>query len=229
MHAYAVRPLFSLAILLGLSILGTCRPAAATAPAGEDPAYTRTITERAERIVAPLGIADAAKANRVRDVIVEQYRSLSRIHDGLDAKVASAKKGPGDPVAAQAFIQTVENQANLELFALHRAFVAQLAAELTPEEVDQVKDGMTYGVAPLTFRVYQEMLPDLTDEQKTQIHAWLIEAREYAMDAGSSEKKHWWFGKYKGRINNYLSAAGYDLKQAEKDLSEKQKGATPGQ
>jgi len=37
------------------------------------------------------------------------------------------------------------------------------------------------------------------------------------MDAGSSEKKHQWFGKYKGRINNYLAAAGINMKQAEQD------------
>ena len=46
------------------------------------------------------------------------------------------------------------------------------------------------------------------------------------MDAGSSEEKHAMFGKYKGRINNYLSAAGYDMKQAEKDLAERQKAAS---
>jgi hypothetical protein len=45
--------------------------------------------------------------------------------------------------------------------------------------------------------------------------AWLVEAREIAMDCGSSEEKHYWFGKYKGKINNYLSAEGYDLKKAE--------------
>jgi hypothetical protein len=33
------------------------------------------------------------------------------------------------------------------------------------------------------------------------------------MDAESSEKKHAWFGKYKGKINNYLSAEGYDMKK----------------
>ena len=33
------------------------------------------------------------------------------------------------------------------------------------------------------------------------------------MDAESSNKKHEWFGKYKGRINNYLSAAGYNMKK----------------
>jgi hypothetical protein len=58
------------------------------------------------------------------------------------------------------------------------------------------------------------MLPDLSAEQKARILSDLTEAREHAMDAESSEKKHAWFGKYKGRINNYLSAAGIDMKKA---------------
>ena len=49
----------------------------------------------------------------------------------------------------------------------------------------------------------------------------LLEAREYAMDAGSSEEKHGWFGKFKGRINNYLSKAGYDLRAAEEARAER--------
>ena len=40
---------------------------------------------------------------------------------------------------------------------------------------------------------------------------WLKEAREFAIDAESSKKKHEMFGKYKGRINNYLTKRGYDL------------------
>jgi hypothetical protein len=62
-------------------------------------------------------------------------------------------------------------------------------------------------------------LPTLTDEQKREILATLLEAREHAMDGGSSEEKHAIFGKYKGRINNYLSAEGFDLKAAEKEVS----------
>jgi hypothetical protein len=45
------------------------------------------------------------------------------------------------------------------------------------------------------------------------MYGWLVEARELAMDEGSSDAKHAVFGKYKGRINNYLSAAGYDMKK----------------
>jgi hypothetical protein len=65
------------------------------------------------------------------------------------------------------------------------------------------------------------MLPNLTPEQNKQITDWLTEAREHAMDAESSDKKHAWFGKYKGRINNYLSKAGVDMKQAEKEWLER--------
>jgi hypothetical protein len=202
-------------------LLATCGSLSAAAPAGEDPAYTRTITERAEKLVAPLGLADADKATRVRDTLVDQYRNLSRIHDALEAKLREPG-GPSDPTLAEAWRNVAQQQADQELFALHRTFVARLAAELSCDEVDQVKDGMTYGVVPITYRGYQELLPELTPEQKSQILAWLIEAREYAMDAGSAEKKHWWFGKYKGRINNYLSAAGYDLRKAEQARAARQ-------
>ena len=76
---------------------------------------------------------------------------------------------------------------------------------------------MTYRVLPITFAAYLDMLPRLTNEQKDTIYYWLQVAREQAMDAGSSEKKHAVFGRYKGKINNYLSAAGYDMKKEGED------------
>jgi hypothetical protein len=47
------------------------------------------------------------------------------------------------------------------------------------------------------------------------------------MDGGSSEEKHALFGKYKGRINNYLSAQGFDLKAAENELAARKRQAEP--
>ena len=38
------------------------------------------------------------------------------------------------------------------------------------------------------------------------------------MDGSTSDEKHAVFGKYKGRINNYLSKAGYDAKKGEQNL-----------
>ena len=74
-----------------------------------------------------------------------------------------------------------------------------------------MKDVMTFDVVRVTYEAQCDMIPTLKESEKQQIMAWLIEARELAIDAESSKKKHEIFGKYKGRINNYLSKRGYDL------------------
>jgi len=176
------------------------------------------LLQRAEKIVATLHVADAAKATRVRDLVAQQYVALRAIHQRRDNGLKLAKESP-DKAQAEAQRAEVLAKVDAQLAELHARFLAGLATELTPAQIDAVKDGMTYGVLPLTFRVYQEMLPNLTAEQKAQILAWLTEAREHAMDGSTSEEKHAWFGKYKGRINNYLAKAGYNMKEAEKNLT----------
>lgn len=196
----------------------TAAPVFAQAAQGEDTAYTRVITQRADKIVAALGLTDAAKVTQVRDIIVAQYRSLNEIHTARDTEVKAVKEQlKNDKPALDERVKAIESATEQKLEKLHSAYLSKLSARISEQQVNQVKDGMTYGVLPLTYRVYTDMLPNLSEQQKTQIMAWLVEAREHAMDAGSSEKKHQWFGKYKGRINNYLSAAGINMKQAEQD------------
>jgi Spy/CpxP family protein refolding chaperone len=211
-------------LLLSVALLGfaaTGLRAAATNAMADAAAYTRVLQQRADKIVAELGIADTNKLARVRDLIVQQYRDLSRIHDERDTKIKAAKESAGgDKSAANATIQAVRDEAKPKLDKLHAEFLAKLSAELSPEQMDQVKDGMTYGVLPVTYGVYLKMYPDLTAEQKAQLKTWLTEARELAMDGSTSDEKHAVFGKYKGRINNYLAKAGYDAKKAEQNLKQ---------
>ncbi|WP_114782929.1 DUF3826 domain-containing protein [Botryobacter ruber] len=179
-------------------------------------AYQEVVKERADKIVATLSFADATKATRARDIIAEQYVNLRALQDTRDAKIEAVKKKLGaDKAAADARTAAINQKTDARVAKLHTRYLAKLSAELTPTQVDQVKDGMTYNALPITYRNYLAMLPDLTEEQKAQIHAWLTEAREHAMDGGSSKEKLAWFGKYKGKITNYLTAAGYDLKGAE--------------
>ena len=188
-------------------------------PESKDVAYTRTLNERATKIVAALNLAEAAKSNRVHGIIVQQYRDLNTIHGARDAGIKLAREKAGaDEAAANSSIEAVKAEAKPRLDKLHGEFLAKLSAELSPEQVDKIKDGLTYGVAPLTYGVYLRMYPELTEEQKTQIKTWLHEARELAMDGSTSEEKHAVFGKYKGKINNYLSKAGYDAKKGEANL-----------
>lgn len=183
----------------------------------KDVAYTRTLNERVTKIVAPLALTDSTKSNRVHGIIVQQYRSLNDIHSVRDTQISNAKKLT-DKTTTDAAIQSARDAAKPKLDKLHGEFLGKLSAELSAEQVDKVKDGLTYGVLPLTHGVYLKMYPDLTDEQKAQIKTWLTEARELAMDGSTSDEKHAAFGKYKGKINNYLSKAGYDAKKAEQNL-----------
>lgn len=192
---------------------------AATAPALATPEQI----QRSEKIIAALALTSADQHARLRDLVAQNYANLAAVHAARDAAIDAAKaSGSGE-----AAIEAARDHAASRQAGLHYAFLARLSVELTPDQVEQIKDGLTYGVVPKTFRVYREMLPDLSAEEASQILAWLIEAREHAMDAGSSKEKHAWFGKYKGRINNYLSKAGYDMKQAERDMFARQKAATP--
>lgn len=190
----------------------------------KEAAYTRTITNRAAKIVATLEISDSTYAKRVTRTIADQYRNLNTIHTSRDVAVKAAKaKGLAKESPE---IKDIEEKALARQNKLHKTFIKKLSKQLTEEQVVKVKDGMTYGVVPITYKGYQDMIPSLTEAQKAQILAWLVEAREQAMDAESSEKKHWWFGKYKGRINNYLSAAGYDLKKEGDEWEKRRKAAT---
>ena len=177
---------------------------------GRDPAYVESIVKRSQKIVDTLGIEDASKAKDVTNIIANRYFKLNDIYEARDAKVKAAKETLTGDAKNQA-VQAAQNEKDAALYRCHFEFPADLSLYLTPAQIEAVKDGMTYGVVKVTYDSHLDMIPTLTDEEKAQIMAWLIEAREIAIDAENSNKKHEAFGKYKGRINNYLAARGYDL------------------
>ena len=178
-----------------------------------DPEYIKVTEERASKIVDELKLADAEKAQKVTGIIAKQYQNLSKIHDEKDAKIEAIKTSDETKEKQNAKIDKVKTKADKLIAKLHKSYIKQLSENLTSENIDAVKDGMTYGVVPKTFFAFKDMIPSLTEAQKKYIYDNLVEAREHAMDAGTSKDKHAWFGKYKGRINNYLSAQGYDLEK----------------
>lgn len=177
-------------------------------------AYIKTITDRAVKIVNTLSVKDSSIYNNTIQALVNQYSALNKIQEDNKATTDLIKKEVLSAEETAARLKSAEEKKTANLQQLHTMFIGRLQQLLSPEQVDLVKDGMTYRVFPITYAAYQDMLPTLTEPQKVKIYDWLKEARELAMDAESSDKKHAVFGKYKGRINNYLSAEGYDLKKA---------------
>lgn len=182
--------------------------------AEEKLAYIKVITERSDKIVAKIGLTNEKKIEKVRNIIRDQYSNLNDIYANRDLKIKDLKeKNASNKVERDSALAKANRSVEADLAKLHKKYISKLTAQLTNEQVDLVKNGMTYNILPITYKAYQEEILTLTEDQKKQIMVWLIEAREHAIDAESSDKKHAWFGKYKGRINNYLSAQGYDLKK----------------
>lgn len=155
------------------------------------PEYVQNIVARSGKIVNLLGLSNDDAKRNVLNVIANRYFLLNDLY----AKYAS------DRQALEA-----------ELYKHHFEFATALADYLTDGQIETVKDGMTYGVVPKTYQAHLEMIPSLKEDEKLRILNWLKEAREFAIDASDAKSKHAWFGKYKGRINNWLASRGYDLK-----------------
>ena len=181
--------------------------------------YERVIAGRADKILATLDLTETACRDRVREALLDFYRSVSSWHDAHAAERTSLRSSQVD--AAKEKLAALD----AELASLRTTFLDQLAADLSPERVAAIKDGLTFNVLNVTEHAYHDMIPTLTNEQKTKIRDWLVEAREVAISEGSSEAKHAVFGTYKGRINNFLSQQGYDLKQEERGWQDRRKAA----
>lgn len=196
--------------------------------------YTKVITARSAKVVTNIGITDSTskKFIKVRDILVDHYRVTGAIYDDRNAAVKTLKADPAtDKATVNAKIAALDSVADVKIAKHHKEFLATLGKELNAEQVEKVKDELTYKKVAVTYNAYVDELPQLTEAQKTQIKTWLIEAREKAIDAGSSDAKTAIFGKYKGRINNFLSAQGYDMKKAGEEWQKrlKEKAAVKGQ
>ncbi|MBW4889017.1 DUF3826 domain-containing protein [Mucilaginibacter sp. HMF5004] len=213
-----------LAIALVLMFIVTVVSNAQSIDADKAAQYTKTITDRADKIVAKLAITDSAKYKRVLAIIVDQYRKINDLHDNRDALAKAIKEQAGDDkAAATSKTKALDDELQVKINTLHTTYLTKLNEQLPADKVEKVKDEMVYNLVNVTYNAYLDEILTLTDVQKAQIKTWLIEAREIAMDAESSNKKHAVFGKYKGRINNYLSAQGYDLKKEGADWEARRK------
>jgi hypothetical protein len=203
-------------LLLTLALLSVM-PLFAQTDEGKDAAYKKVIHDRVVKFVDPLNIANADDYNKVVDIISQRYYAINTIAENNKAAIAAIKSQNLSTEEKGALLVKEEAKRLEVLKKGHVDFLTALQTKLSTEQVEKVKDGMTYRVLHVTYEAYVDMIPSLTTEQKEKILGWLVEARELAMDGESSDAKHKIFGKYKGRINNYLSVQGIDMKKEESE------------
>jgi hypothetical protein len=188
--------------ILLLIALATCSAtlwaADTNSPAADTEAkYSASLEGRAADILKVLALTDTNQAVKIHDLVIAHYRALRAWHETNDARLKAAK---GDTNAMA--------QIRASLKALHGEFLAALGTTLSPQQIEQVKDKLTYGKVQFTMAGYLTQYPNLAETNKVEILRLLKEAREEAMDGGSAAEKTAVFQRYKGRINNYLSTVG---------------------
>src|SRR6184192_377712 len=134
--------LTSVAFLLGLTLVN-----AQGNKNSENSDYLQVITKRSQKIADVLGITDSIKYKRVCNIIIDQYQNLSNIHDARDAKAKEVKGNATiDKAIVKGEIAKLDSNTDKELSQLHLVYLARLSKELTPAQVTDVKDAMTYKI-----------------------------------------------------------------------------------
>lgn len=189
-----------------------------TAPftaAERETAYSTTLEKRTGAILQALSISDTNKSAKVHDTIVSQYRALRARDEALDSMFSAlSKNAPGIETNRSKILAILSSQ-------LHEQFLARLAQDLTPDQIEVVKDRMTYNKVKVTFDAYCEIIPKLSESEKAMVLDLLKTAREEAMDGGSADEKTAIFQKYKDQINAFLNGNGHNVAQATKEWEAK--------
>ena len=136
-----------------------------------DPEYIKVTNERAAKIVVKLDLKNEAKEKAVSNIIAQQFRNLTEIQDGRDAEIKKVKEDASLAKEKQnEKADKLKANADKSIAKLHKSYLKILGKELSEEKITEVKDGMTYGVLPITVAGYNDMLPNLTAEQKEYIY-----------------------------------------------------------
>lgn len=205
-----MRRRISIPLILAFTVLVT-HPAAAqysTPPATAaelEQAYSVAIEKRTSNILTHLELKDPAVASKVHDVIMAQYRALRSRDQAIDTMLKElSKDAPGAETNRATLISMFSKP-------LHARFLAKLSADLTPAQIESIKDQMTYNKVKVTYDAYCAIVTGLTDQEKARILDSLKVAREEAIDGGSADEKSAIFQKYKDEINAYLIKNGHDV------------------
>ena len=204
---------------------------AASASAVEDK-QKASLDKHIKPILSALNLNDAAKEEKTRAILSEFMVAHDAWHQTNDAQLKelwnnfNKARGKQDKAGADKALAQID-AVYATFKPVHEKLISGLATVLSPEQIETVEDVFTVNKVKVTYNVYLEIFPTLTDEQKAVVLKDLKKAREQAVDAGSMNEKSAFFKEYKIVIEeDYLTAQGYDPKQARKDFAAKQKAGT---
>ena len=178
--------------------------------------------QNAAKVLDKLSLTNDSIRKNIQTVIANRYLELREILHNYDErnKVIEATSLSKEKKAEE--LERSYYQYNSDLYRSRFDYVAWLHFYLNQEQVETVKDAMTYNLFHVRYNDFLDLLPNLKEAEKNRVYHWLIEAREFSMDFETARKMRQMFTKYRGRINNYLASRGYDLRKATEEQKARQ-------
>ena len=194
------------------SVLAAAPASAPSAPGDIDEGMRKKIDQKAARMVEALKLDDQAKAAKVKAIAGEWIGVMLSWHKDHDAElgrlwgewnraraVVPKDEFPGEVIACKI------DDVYASLKPAYEDFLKHLATELTPEQIDAIKEnwsrspGMTR-----TYNAYLEIVPDLAEKDKQVIHDRLLMAREAAMLSDSDREIVAIYKRHKVKVEQYV-------------------------
>jgi hypothetical protein len=228
------RLIISAALALSLSIGFFARLPAAADTAAPDEATRKKAEQKAGKLVDSLNLTDTEKASKAKAVAAEWLVVMIGWHKEHDAELAglwgewnkARAVVPKDEFPGEVIAVKIEG-VYASLKPAYDDVIRRLSAELTPEQVDALKEswsrspGMTR-----TYNSYLEIVPDLTEKDKQVIKDRMLLAREAAMLTDADREIVSIYKRHKVKVEQYVGTLQWS--KLHKAYAERSKQAAGG-
>jgi len=206
---------FGILALFAGSLAGAARaqePATAPPAKAIDDATRKRLDQKAANVVEWGKLTDAGKAAKVKTIVSDWLVVMTiwhREHDAdLDRLWGEWNKAravvPKDEFPGEVIAHKID-AVYASLKPAYEEFIKQLAAELTAEQLDAIKERWSYSPGMMrTYNAYLEIVPDLTPRDKEVIKARLLLAREAAMLTDADKEIVAIFKRHKVKVEQYV-------------------------
>ncbi|WP_090656200.1 DUF3826 domain-containing protein [Parafilimonas terrae] len=181
----------------------------AMAQTDADAKANEEIRSKAAEWVASLNLNDAAKAQRVTDVVATHLKTIRDWNNTHPFTTVPAGINPRTgEMLSELDRQVIANSAMPK--SIHENLMNGLRKDLTEEQVNAMLDKYTIGKVAFTMKGYKAIVPDLTPTEDSVLTKNLELAREQAVDYKSMKQISAIFEIYKTKNEQYLNTHGRD-------------------
>jgi hypothetical protein len=200
-------------VILGVvALLGFAFPAAlrAAEPSAADEA--KKVDQKTNKLIDGLRLTDTGKAATAKTATREWLVAMLAWHKEHDAElktlwsewIKARAVVPKDEFPGEVIAHKIDD-VYASLKPAYRDFISRLSAELSPEQVDALKEAWSHSPGmKRTYTAYLDIVPDLSEQDKQVIHDRMLMAREAAMLTDSDKEIVSIYKRHKVKVEQYI-------------------------